>query len=137
MLNKPFPINFINSLLYYLVFRWLCFPACLRYLHYPGASGVFDVPPVLHTRTPPYEELYYTVSCRSELMSTVAELLLLDEDAVFRSFDEVRPLRAFRNQAKIDRAKCLYANGSTPYTDLLNCAQGCSFKWAQLIHSLM
>ena len=121
----------------YLSSSWLCYPACLRYPHLPGPAGIFDVPPVLHTRTPRYEELYYTVSCRSELMSAVSELLLVDEDAVFRSFDEARPLRAFRNQAKISRANRLYTNGSTPYSDLLNCAQGCSYKWVQLINSLM
>ena len=63
--NRNFMLldSFINVHSYYLVFRWLCFPACLRYPHYPGAAGVFDVPPVLHTRTPRHEELYYTVSC--------------------------------------------------------------------------
>ena len=113
------------------------FPACLRFAHSSGPSGPFDVPPILHTRRPRYDELYYTVSCRSEIMTTLAELLLLDNDAVYRSFTEGRPLRDYKSPIKARKAELLYHHQYNPYSDLTTCVQGCSYKWGTLVQYLL
>ena len=124
-------------MLYLCFSRWLCYPACLRAPHPVRVPGIFDVPPVLHTRTPRYSELYYTVSARCELMTAASELLLLDPDAFYRAYIDARPYRDFKSPASEAKAKMLYPNGQTPYDDLLQCAQGCSFKWRQIIQPLL
>ena len=98
---------------------------------------MFDVLPVLHSRQPRYPELYYTDSARAELMSTVAQLLLLQEDAFYLSYIEAQPYSVYRDQSKQIRARRLYQNGGSPYDDLLHCLQPCSPKWTQIVQTLI
>ena len=112
-------------------------PAALRFAHGVGPASPFYVPPEVHSRTPRYTELYYSTSCRSEIMSAFSEMLLLEEDALFRAWSENRPFRDFKDQAKAIKAEQLYMAGSSPYADLSSCAISCSFKWQTIIQSLM
>ena len=70
-------------------------------------------------------------------MTAASELLMLDEDALYRSYTEARLYRDFKDPAKEARARLLYPVGQSPYEDLRHCAQGCSIKWDQIIQTLL
>ena len=70
-------------------------------------------------------------------MSAAAELLLLQEDALYRSYVDARPYYLYKDQSKQVRAHQLYQGGLSPYGDLLHCAQNCSPKWTQIVQTLI
>lgn len=70
-------------------------------------------------------------------MKCLAELLLLEDDAVFRSYFEARPLRAYKSRAKHATASRLYGPNKSPYQDLQSTVQVCGPKWIRLVNSLM
>ncbi len=74
---------------------------------------------------------------RREIMSVFANLLLLDEEALFRHYFESRPLSEFKSRAKFDQASKLYPPGFSPYDDLLNTVQNCGLKWIMIVRGLM
>ena len=70
-------------------------------------------------------------------MTAASELLMLEKDAFYRTYVEARPYRDLKDPVKEVKAQLLYPTGQTPYEDLRHCAQGCSFKWDQIIQTLI
>ncbi len=115
--------------------RFLMLPSILRAPHGPVRPlSPFFVLPELYSRHD--HGLDYAATFRQELTLALSELLLVDDDAIFRSFFESRPLKDFKCQAKIDQAGKVYADGSSPYIDLFQCVQHCSPKWIAIAASL-
>lgn len=97
----------------------------------------FRVAPELYATTPTYSLLCYTQGFRREIMTVLSDLLLLTDDALFRSFIEHRPLSSFKSRAKFDQASRLYPPGISPYTDLIHVVQRFSPKWAVIVRALV
>jgi len=118
--------------------RFVALPSILRAPHTPiSPRAPFLVLPELYGRAPPHSGLDFVAQFRREVMKCFSDLLLLDDDALLRSYFEARSLRAFRSAAKHNAAARLYGPTLSPYQDLLNAAQNCGPKWIRLITSLM
>jgi hypothetical protein len=97
----------------------------------------FRVAPELYLQRPPIDLLCYTQAFRRELMSVVADLLLLTEDGFFRSYIEHRPLRQYKSRAKFDQASRIYPTGVSPYSELARITRNCHPKWAAIVNGLI
>jgi len=117
-----------------ILYRFLLLPSILRAPLGPlQPQNPYFVVPELYARHT--YGLDYAVPFRRELSLVVAELLLVDDDGVYRSYFESRPIWEFRNQAKYDQARKLYPDGTSPYFHLLQSVQGCSPKWIAIATS--
>lgn len=113
-------------------------PSSLRAPHQRvDPNAPFFVLPELHSRVPRHHGLDYVAQFRREVMKCFAELLLLEDDALFRSFFEARPLRAYKSIQKHTIAARLYGPNMSPYQDLRAAVQVCGPKWIRLVTSLM
>jgi len=118
--------------------RFLLFPAFMSAVYGPVRPRVpFRVSPELYAQPPAHSLLRYTQVFRRELMTAVSDLLLLEDDAIFRSFIEHRPLRAFKSDAKFAQASRLYPRGTTPYDDLTQVVRRCDPKWGSIVRGLI
>lgn len=122
----------------YFVFRFIAFPSIISAPYGPiRPLTPFVVTPELYVRDPPHELLYYTQGFRREIMTVFADLLLLTDDALFRSYIEHRPLRQYKSRVKYANASKLYPQGECPYEELLSIARNCSPQWVSIVQGLM
>ncbi len=123
----------------YLFFsRFIVFPAIMSAIYGPiNPRTPFRVAPELYGHIPTYDLLRYTQGFRRELMTVLTDLLLVTDDAIFRSFIEHRPLRFYKSRAKFDQASRLYPAGTTPYDELIQVTQYCSPKWVTIVRGLV
>lgn len=118
--------------------RFVALPSILRAPHLPiNPRAPFFVLPALYGRIPEHSGLDFIAPFRQEVMKGFADLLLLEDDALFRSYFEGRPLRFYKSRAKHTQAARLYGPNRSPYQDLLSTAQDCGPKWIQLANSLI
>jgi len=121
-----------------MFFRFVALPSILRAPHLPvNPNAPFYVLPRLYGRVPSYSGLDFVAQFRQEVMKAFADLLLIDDNGLFRSYFEARPLRCYRSPAKYASASRLYGPRMSPYRDLLNSVQDCGPKWIRLVNSFM
>jgi len=135
--KKNIFVNFVTKTENF-TFRFIALPSILRAPHsHVDPRSPFFVLPRLHGHQPGHPGLNHVAEFRRELMKCLAELLLLEDDAVFRSYFEARPLRAYKSRAKHATASRLYGTNKSPYQDLQSTVQVCGPKWIRLVNSLM
>ncbi len=114
------------------------FPSIMSAVYGPVQPRMpFMVAPQLYVNLPPHELLLYTQGFRRELMTVLSDLLLLTDDAIFRSIAEHKPLRDFKSAVKFAQASRLYPRGTSPYDDLTHVVQNCNHKWAAVVRGLV
>ncbi len=119
-------------------YRFIVFPSIMSAIYGPVQPRMpFRVAPQLYATLPPNELLLYCQGFRRELMTVLSDLLLLNDDAIFRSFAEHKPLKDFKSDAKFAQASRLYPRGTSPYDDLIHVVQNCHYKWVTLVRGLV
>ncbi len=116
----------------------MALPSILRAPHTAvNPRAPFLVLPELYGRSPAHSGLDYVAQFRREVMKSFSDLLLLDDEALIRSYFEARPLRSYRSAAKYAIASRLYGRNTSPYHDLRAAVQVCGPKWIRLVNSLI
>jgi len=121
-----------------LNYRFVALPSILRAPHIAlNPHAPFFVLPELYNRNPAHSGLDFVAQFRREVMKNFADLLLLEDDALYRSYFESRPLRAYRSAVKYASASRLYGANNSPYQDLQSVVQVCGPKWIRLVNGLV